>query len=310
MSPPLLQAEALTRHYGTRCAVDALDFALHAGEVVGFLGPNGAGKSTTLQMLAGVLAPTAGSVTIAGHDLLAAPREARAAIGYLPDRPPLYPDLTVDEQLTYAARLHGLSHREAPAAVARARGRCDLDGVARRLIGNLSKGFRQRVGIAQAIVHSPQVLLLDEPTSGLDPHQLQGIRALLRELARDHALLLSSHNLAEVQASCDRVLIIRQGRLLLDADTAELRQRLAQRRLLLGLQQPPALSELEALPDIESVESLAEGRFRLHHAQGSDPAAAIAAHCVAKGWGLCELTPEQGGLEQLFLELTQPGVAA
>lgn len=209
----LVNATGLSRYYSDYCAVNQLTLTLKKGEVLGLLGPNGAGKSTAMQMLSGNLAPSNGEITINGFDLLDEPRQAKQQIGYLPEQPPVYRDLTVKEFLNYCARLRmgKASKQERDYAVARASARCGLQKVEKRLIGNLSKGFRQRIGIAQAILHNPAVVILDEPTVGLDPIQIREIRQLIRELGLDHGIILSTHILPEVQAVCDRVQILNRG---------------------------------------------------------------------------------------------------
>ncbi len=208
----LVKATGLSRFYSDHCAVVDLNLQLRRGEVLGLLGPNGAGKSTTMQMLTGNLAPSTGEIQINAVDLLDEPLAAKSHLGYLPEQPPVYRDLTVNEFLRYCAQLHGLNQSAVPEAVARARLRCSLDDVQHRLIANLSKGFQQRVGIAQAILHNPAVIILDEPTVGLDPIQIREIRTLIRELGEEHGVILSTHILPEVQAVCDRVQILNRGR--------------------------------------------------------------------------------------------------
>lgn len=208
----LIQATGLSRYYSDHCAVNHLDLVLGKGEVLGLLGPNGAGKSTTMQMLTGNLAPTAGEIHIHGIDLLDEPRKAKQQIGYLPEQPPVYRDLTVAEYLHYCTRLRNVPASQRKEAVERASERCGLQEVGKRLIGNLSKGYRQRVGIAQAILHNPAVVILDEPTVGLDPIQIREIRSLIRELGQEHGIILSTHILPEVQAVCDRVQILNRGK--------------------------------------------------------------------------------------------------
>jgi len=219
---PSLRARKLSCHYGARVAVDALDLDLYPGEVLGLLGPNGAGKSTTLQMLSGNLAPSAGSVEICGIDVSEQSAAAKANLGYLPEIPPLYRELAVSDFLRFAARLHRVPKADVDAAVRQAMQRCRLEEVAQRLIGNLSKGYRQRVGIAQAIVHNPSVIILDEPTAGLDPLQIREIRELIGVLGRTHSVILSTHILAEAEVLCDQVLILNQGRTVFSGGMAAL----------------------------------------------------------------------------------------
>ncbi len=305
----LIRAEGLSRLYGPVRALDGVSFELRRGEVLGLLGPNGAGKTTTLEILSGNLAPTTGGVWIDGVDLLERPLEAKARLGYLPDQPPLYRELTVDEFLHFCARLHRVPRGRRREAVAQAKERCGLAGVGRRLIGNLSKGYRQRVGIAQAIVHNPRVVILDEPTVGLDPLQMREIRQLIRELAAEHTVLLSTHILPEVQAVCSRVQIIHRGRLVVDEDIEGLARRMRSGSLILGLRRDPGREALLAVPGVEGAEPLGEGpagwRWRLHFDPERDPAEELARRAVEQGWGLRELTPERLSLEEVFVELTQ-----
>ncbi len=300
----LVQVERLTRRYGEHQAVDDLSFTLRRGQVLGLLGPNGAGKSTTLRMLAGVLAPDAGRIVINGRDLLDQPRQARQAIGYLPEQPPLYRELTVDEQLYYSARLHGLSRTASHPAIARVKERCGLTEVGKRLIGHLSKGYQQRTGLAQAIVHTPPVIILDEPTIGLDPIQIQGIRTLIRELGRKQGVILSTHLLSEVQSTCTHVHILRAGRLVYAGALAELEQQRPSTSLRIGLNAPPPIAELEQLPRVTQVEELGEGQFRLHHSPGALLHRILVELAYDHGWDLWELTPERESLEQMFVNLT------
>lgn len=211
-----LRAASLGYAYAGKPAVSGLSFSLRRGEVLGLLGLNGAGKSTTLQMLTGILPLQQGTVEVCGHDLARDVLAAKKNIGYLPDTPPLYAELRVDDYLAFAARLRGVSGSAVAAAIQQAKERCGLTDVGRKLVGQLSKGYQQRVGIAQAIVHEPPVVILDEPTNALDPLQIREVRTLVRSLARQHSVLFSSHSLAEVEAVCDRVLIIHQGRLAAD----------------------------------------------------------------------------------------------
>jgi ABC-2 type transport system ATP-binding protein len=300
----LIKVDHLSRRYGDNLAVNDVSFEVKRGEVLGFLGPNGAGKSTTMQMLTGNLAPSTGSITINGIDLLASPKEAKRALGFLPEQPPLYRELSVDEYLTFCARLNRIAKGEVGRAVVRAKERCGLSEVGGRLINNLSKGYQQRVGIAQAIIHSPDVVILDEPTVGLDPIQIREIRKLIRELGGEHSVILSTHILPEVQATCDRVQIINKGQLVL-ADTIDgLTRRMQTSSLLVALRRPPAAAVLQALPGIDTVETLEDGRLRLSHAPEQSPAEALVERAVAEGWGLYELTPQRLSLEDVFVNIT------
>jgi ABC-2 type transport system ATP-binding protein len=223
----MIEAKALSKRYGDVLAVDAVSFTVERGEVVGFLGPNGAGKTTTMRMLTGFVPPTDGSAKIAGFDVFEDPLAARRAIGYLPETPPLYPEMTVASYLRYVATIKDVPRARRAEALDRALERCALTQVRHRVIGTLSKGFRQRVGLAQAIVHDPPVLILDEPTVGLDPVQIAEIRALIRELASGdaatrHTVILSTHIMAEVSAICRRVILINEGRKTVDASLEEL----------------------------------------------------------------------------------------
>ena len=217
-----ITVDRVSRWYGTQCAVNNISFSTGRGEILGFLGPNGAGKSTTMQMICGVLAAGDGTITIAGNDIVEAPTLAKRHLGYLPERPPLYLDLTVDEYLLYCARLRRIDAAQLDAAISAIKQRCGLEDAGRRLIGNLSQGFRQRVGIAQATIHAPSFVILDEPTVGLDPNQIIEIRELIRELGQEHSVILSTHILPEVQGLCDRIIIINQGCIVLDSPVAEI----------------------------------------------------------------------------------------
>ncbi|MGD2170742.1 MAG: ATP-binding cassette domain-containing protein [Gammaproteobacteria bacterium] len=302
MPEPLVQVENLSRYYHSSCAINRLSFSLDAGEVLGFLGPNGAGKSTTMQVITGNLAPTEGRVNIAGHDIIEDPRSAKACLGYLPEHPPVYRDSSVDEFLRYCARLHRIPPSGVKSALERVKRQCGLEDVGRRLIGNLSKGYQQRVGIAQAIVHDPPVVILDEPTVGLDPIQIREIRALIRDLGSERSVILSTHILSEVQATCDRVQIIRAGELIYNAPIEALREGHEQITRIM-LRRPPDAAELAGLAGVEHAEMLDPGRFRVYLSADANVEALVAA-AVAGDWGLCELIPEQQSLEDLFIELT------
>lgn len=301
----LIEAEHLHRYYGKHCAVHDVSFTLEKGEVLGFLGPNGAGKTTTMQMLCGNLAPSVGQIKINGFDLLDRPRSAKRSLGYLPDTPPLYRDLSVQEFLHYCAQLHGIPRSSIKPAIAKAKERCGLNDVADRLITNLSKGFQQRVGIAQAILHNPEVIILDEPTVGLDPIQIREIRTLIRELGQDHGVILSTHILTEVQESCSHVQIIHQGRLILKETIAGLNRQMNTGTLRASTRLPPDLDALMSLPGVTSIETVTERQIRIHHSTNDHTAERIAETIVASGWGLQELTPIKRSMEDIFITLTQ-----
>jgi ABC-2 type transport system ATP-binding protein len=305
-----LAAQGLARRFGERLAVARVDLELRRGEVLGFLGPNGAGKTTTMRMLTGTLAPSAGRVEVCGIDLLERPLEAKARIGYLPETPPLYRELTVDEYLRLAARLHRVPRGGLRTAVARAKERCGLAEVGDRLIGTLSKGYQQRVGIAQAIVHTPDVLILDEPTVGLDPNQIREIRHLIRELGGDYSVILSTHILSEVESVCDRVQILHQGRVVFDDTLAAARSSGGAGSLVVGLRRPPAEEAIEAIPGVARAERLPSGEFRVHCAPQEDPTDALVRESVHRGWGLYHLAPWPATLEEVFTQLTAGDEAA
>jgi ABC-2 type transport system ATP-binding protein len=297
-----LVARGLARRYGTRAALHGVDLALRRGDCLGLLGLNGAGKSTTLRILTGVIAPHAGSVTICGHDLARDAVAAKRHLGYLPDVPPLFVDARVDEYLALCARLREVA--DVGPAVERAKRRCGLDDVGARLIRNLSKGYQQRIGIAQAIVHEPAVLVLDEPTVGLDPVQIRDVRQLVRDLARDRAVILSTHLLAEVQQICSRVAILHEGRLVhegpLGGDDCWLRVRL----------RVPALErQLAGIPGVQAVKIADDGAWLLR-VDTPATAEAIATRVTAEGLGLLELRAADSAIEQTFLELTRGATVA
>lgn len=299
----LIDVNDVSRYYGTQCAVDNINFKLHRGEVVGFLGPNGAGKTTSMQMISGVLAASSGQITIAGEDILEQAKQAKSHLGFLPESPPLYSDLTVDEYLDYAAKLRKIAKAEIKTAIDNAKQRCGLDDVGHRLIRNLSKGYQQRVGIAQAIIHSPSVVILDEPTSGLDPNQIVEIRNLIRELGNDHSVILSTHILPEVQSVCDRVIIISKGQLVLDVSLEELSNRKVT-EFQVGFSNVIDANELTKLDFISSIVQLSEHRIQMTL---KDEASinTFVKHVVDKNWDLIELVPMSNSLEQTFMQLTQ-----
>jgi ABC-2 type transport system ATP-binding protein len=301
-SPSVVQVENLSRFYQNQPAIKNLTFSLKAGEVLGFLGPNGAGKSTTMQILTGNLAPSEGRVTISGFDIIESPREAKRQMGYLPEHPPVYREASVDEYLKYSAQLREINKQSIGKAIDESKQQCGLTDVGQRLIGNLSKGYQQRVGIAQAIIHNPPVIVLDEPTVGLDPIQMRDIRRLIKTLGQDHSVLLSTHILSEVQATCNRVQIIQQGELIYHSSIEALN--LSQvPSVTIGLNQPPDIEQLQQIDRVTHVDAIDSHHFKLFF-DGESPAQAIVQQSVQQQWQLFELIPDQHSLEDLFIDLT------
>ncbi len=310
-SEPIIRAVGLGKRYGDVQAAQGVSFTIGRGEVVGFLGPNGAGKSTTMKMLTGYLVPDEGSVEIMGEPILGRDLAARRRIGYLPEHTPLYRGMRVDRYLAFGARMRGLSKAAARDALERVVQRCDLEGYTTRRIRTLSKGYKQRVGLAQALIADPDVLILDEPTSGLDPAEIVRIRDLVIELSKDKTILLSTHILPEVEEVCRRALILAGGRLVADGDLLDLGAG-QHRRVALTLVEPPAEAP-QALLSIAGVLALAqtvqgaEGRVR-YHLEVDDPhgvAERLAHESQTRGWRLSELRHETATLEQVFLHHTR-----
>jgi ABC-2 type transport system ATP-binding protein len=302
----MIEVERLTKIYGPRMAVDNLSFHVDKGEIVGFLGPNGAGKTTTMRMLTGYLPPSDGRASIAGFDTFRQSLDARRRIGYLPETVPLYPEMSVTDYLDFMAALRKVSNRRA--AVQRAMEATHCEDRARTNIGKLSKGYRQRVGLAQALLHDPDVLILDEPTIGLDPRQIIEVRELIKGLAGQHTILISTHILPEVEQVCSRVLIIHKGKLVAEDTTQNLGARLrgAERIELLVSGDGAALPQaLGAVPGVQSVRVTGEGRYQVSVEPGKDVRAQLAATVVKGGWGLLELAPVGMSLEDIFLQLTK-----
>ncbi|HUD41364.1 MAG TPA: ABC transporter ATP-binding protein [Dokdonella sp.] len=305
-SAPVLALEHAGRSLAGRLIVDAIDLTIDKGEVVGLLGVNGAGKSTTLRLIAGVLSPDRGRVRINGCELDEHPTLARRAIGYLPEDPPLYAELSVVEYLRFCGRLHGLSGGRLRAAIERAIERCDLGEVRRRLTGALSKGYRQRVGIAQAIVHEPDLIVLDEPASGLDPVQALKLRELVRSLGEQHAVVLSTHLLSDVAACCDRVAVLHRGRI---RHQGRIDEAASAGRIRVTLDRAVAAADWTGLAGVATAEPIDARRWRLQPAAAGG-AAAVAVAIVARGWGLTELRADDVPLEETFLRIASSETAA
>jgi ABC-2 type transport system ATP-binding protein len=311
----MIEVEHLTKRFPTQVAVSDVSFQVSPGEIVGFLGPNGAGKTTAMRCLTGFLPPSEGTARVAGFDVVEHSEKARASLGYLPESAALYPEMRVREYLAYRARLEGVRGPDVKSRVEEAIASCLLEEVAGRKVENLSRGYRQRTALAGALVHQPPVLILDEPTVGLDPAQIIRIRETIRRLGRERAVLLSTHILPEVDAVCDRVLIIDRGRIVAEGTAAELRSRLAGapvvRAAFAGA--VAAREALAALPGVAAVsEEVADGetRVRLECEAGADPREDVFRAAVAKGWILKELARESLSLEDVFVRLTRHEDAA
>ena len=305
----MIEALNLTRRYGDFTAVDQISLTVNEGEIVGMLGPNGAGKTTTIRMITGFLPPTEGRVTVGGKDLFADSVGVRGEIGYLPENVALYPEMRVSEYLTYRAMLEGMTRAQARTRLPETIASCFIEEVEDQIIGTLSKGYRQRVGLAAAILHEPQALVLDEPTVGLDPKQIIAIRELIRELGRERTLLLSTHILPEVELLCDRAIIIDRGRIVAEGTPESLKQSwIGATMLRVELKQgPEGVAEiLEQIRGVSSVEPIDGGRsrFNLECEHQSDPREAVFRAAVENGWTLLELAEERASLEDIFVRLT------
>lgn len=310
-----IEVKDLRKSYGEHVALRGISFQIDEGEVVGFLGPNGAGKSTAMKIITGFLAPTGGQAWVAGHEVLAEKVDAQRHIGYLPEHAPLYLDMQVRDYLNYMGRIRGLGSGERERAIRRVAERCGIVDRLGQRVGALSKGYRQRVGLAQALIHEPPILILDEPTTGLDPNQIVEIRNLIRDIGREKTVILSTHILSEVQATCDRVMIVHRGELVADGTTAEVTARtqggqLLQVLLAPGQVAPPAegvLAGLAALPGVQRAR-LIEAADPRHHAvellAGADVREAVFRYAVDQGLILLELAPERTNLEEVFRRLT------
>tara|TARA_B100000686_G_C16639351_1_gene889172 strand:+ start:260 stop:1195 length:936 start_codon:yes stop_codon:yes gene_type:complete len=303
----MIEVRSLTKFYGPRRAVNDLNFSISKGEVVGFLGPNGAGKTTTMNILSCILPSTSGSVSICGYDIFENSMKIRKTIGYLPEIPPLYPDMIVNDYLVFTAGLRGVGSSEVPRMVKRALEKCSLGDVCHRIVGRLSKGFQQRVGLAQALIHDPDILILDEPTIGLDPIQIIEIRKLIQELATDHTIILSSHILPEITQICKRVIIINEGEIVavdsLEGLSASLRK--TERLELKVHSTGDSISEtLESLDSVISARKGIDNQFIVECTLGSRTQDSIARCVLDKGWGLVELKTVSFSLEDIFLKLT------
>ncbi len=301
----MIEVEHLAKAYGTFEALRDVSFQVKRGEILGFLGPNGAGKTSTMRILTGFMPPSAGTARVAGYDVFAQSLEARRRIGYLPETVPLYTEMTVYDYLDFCARLRGVA--DPFHAIERVMEMTDIGERAETIIGKLSKGFRQRVGIAQALVHNPDVLILDEPTIGLDPKQIIEVRKMIKELGKEHTIILSTHILPEVSQTCTRVLIINNGTIVAEDSPERLasgdgRQQLV--HLQVAKPAPDIAAELEKVKGVLAVQKTAADVFEIETTPDVDHRAEIAACAVQRGWGVLEMRPVRLSLEDVFLKLT------
>jgi len=303
----MIEAESLSKRYGPLTAVDNISFKAEKGDVLGFLGPNGAGKTTTMRIITGFMPPSEGRATVAGMDVFEKSREVKSRIGYLPERPPLYQDMVVRTYLDYVAELKGLNRSQRGEAVERVVESCGIGEVADRLAGHLSKGYQQRLGIAQAMVNDPEVLILDEPTIGLDPKQIVEMRDMIRKLAGERTVILSSHILGEVSRICNKVVIINRGKIVAN-DTIEALKKSLQstERVTMRLQKgdPSVGDAVEKLPGVKSV-SKSGGTWNIESEPGSGTVENVAQLVIDKGWGLEEVSHVDISLEDVFLQLVR-----
>jgi ABC-2 type transport system ATP-binding protein len=301
----MIEVENLTKYYGNLAAIKDVSFTVQEGEILGFLGPNAAGKTTTMRILTGFMPPSSGTARVAGFDVFEDSLEVRRRIGYMPETVPLYPEMTVSSYLNFVTRIRNVENRKEQ--IEDVMDTCDISHYADTLIGKLSKGYRQRVGLAQALVHDPQVLVLDEPTIGLDPKQIIEVRGLVKSLGGDHTIILSTHILPEASQVCERLVIIDEGEVVAEGTPEMLTSRLQQtQRIFLQVQEaaPDVTTQLSRLEGVADVEEKGEGKYEIACTLGTDRRVEISSLVVTRGWGLLELRPVGMSLEEIFLQLT------
>lgn len=305
-----IDVKEITKTYGPQKALDDLSFKVRTGEILGFLGPNGAGKTTTMKAISCFISPNSGDITVGGVSVHEKPDEIKKNIGYLPENNPLYLEMPVMDYLRFIGELQGVSKHELDIRVKEMVAKCGLNDEKHKKIGELSKGYRQRVGLAQALIHNPEVLILDEPTTGLDPNQIIEIRELIKEIGREKTVILSSHILAEVEATCDRVLIIDKGKIVANGTPAELRNKAQGNEVLKvsveGGSTNDVYEVLNNLPETEVVSFINDSRtvFAVESKPGQSSCQSIFRACADNGWYLSQLTPQEKNLEDIFRELT------
>ncbi len=303
--------EHLTKSFGPQKAVDDISFEVKTGEILGFLGPNGAGKTTTMQAITCFMAPNKGDVKVGGHSINDDPEKVKKHIGYLPENNPLYGEMPVIDYLHFVAELQGIPRDQIKSKIREMIASCGIEGEKHKKIGELSKGYQQRVGLAQALIHDPEVLILDEPTTGLDPNQIIEIRELIKKLGKEKTVILSSHILAEVEATCDRILIINNGKIVADGTADTLRKKASGKEVLkVGVEGGEknevykALQELDCVAMVDFMEGPVN-LFEVESKEGMSSRKSVFQLCVEKGWYLDQLTPVETKLEDIFRELTK-----
>ena len=304
MENPIVKVEHLYHRYSTQWAVDDISFEIQGKGVVGLLGSNGAGKSTTMNIICGVLKQTRGKVYVNGIDTLKDPVAARRYIGFLPQKPPLYPDLTVDEYLRFCAEIHWMDRKKIKSAIGQAEERCAITHVKDRLLRNLSGGYQQRVGIAQAILHDPKFVVLDEPTNGLDPNQILEVRQLIRDIAEDRTVMLSTHILSEVQATCSVIKMIEHGRVVFSGSMDEFDNYIQPNTLYATFDLPPLPDELVAIPGIRKAEMIGGHGARLVYDGDRDTIKNVIRESIVRGWEMTEIRVEKNSMEAVFAKLS------
>ncbi|WP_099291032.1 MULTISPECIES: ABC transporter ATP-binding protein [unclassified Butyricimonas] len=305
MEEAIVKVEHLSHRYSVQWAIRDIDFEITKNGIYGLLGSNGAGKSTTMNIMCGVLKQTEGDVFIKGVSVSKNPVEAKRHIGFLPQVPPLHPDLTVEEYLEYCAELRHIPDREVKKAIKEVMERCGISHFAKRVIHNLSGGYQQRVGIAQAIIHKPELVIFDEPTNGLDPNQIVEVRHLIKEIAQERTVILSTHILTEVQATCDYIRMIEQGSLVFSGTVNEFDNYLQPNTLVVSLAAVPLVADIQALPGIVRVEELGGPRFRIQFSDAREAMDRIVEASYTRGWQLTELQQEKSSLDTIFAELSK-----
>ncbi|MCR9012571.1 MULTISPECIES: ABC transporter ATP-binding protein [Gabonibacter] len=305
MEESIVKVENLSHRYTVQWAIRDINFEINTNGIYGLLGSNGAGKSTTMNIMCGVLKQTEGDVYIKGVSMRENPVEAKKHLGFLPQKPPLHMDMTVEEYLTHCANMRLMPSKEVKDAVKDAMGRCGISHFNKRLVRNLSGGYQQRLGIAQAIIHNPEFVVLDEPTNGLDPNQIVEVRHLIKEIAEERTVILSTHILPEVQATCDYIRMIEEGRLVFAGTVDEFDNYIIPNTIFVSLIAPPAVDELAKVPGVVNVEELGGTKFRLQFSDNQDVIERVVETSVARGWRLNDIHLEKSSLDAVFAELSK-----